>query len=611
MAIRHQFSTLQVDIVARLAPHVTISTARAGLFALTQRLNPFSSIPSIANHLGSWEISGVAAQSFADTVLGGSRPPLVALTLAVGLLLLIACVNIGTLALVRLLGRTREIAVRRSIGASSADVVRLFAVENALLGTLGGALGFLTAVAALGLVRAAAPPQVPRIDALGSLSAPLAAAVGITLLALLVFGIAPSFVASRIRAYAVLRSDSRSGTESRLARRARQWLVAMQIALAVVLLAGAGLLVRTLAQLESVDLGYRSDHLSILSFTAAQSAIPNEVAGDEVGKQLVRRFEVTPGVVAATPILSKPFIGQSLYMSKLARVEQPAGEREQNPFVPYEFGDPNYFRTFAIPILRGRGFTASDTRGSERIVVVNETLAKQLWPDQDPLGKRLVSVAGATGDTTFTVVGVASDTRFRELRHVGPVAYFVWEQVLTGGSALFAVRTTRPLAAMLPALRAASHDINPALVLWEAQTMDQLLDAPLAQPRLSALLLSGFSLAALLLSAIGLYGVVASGVRRQTHDIGVRVALGATPGNIRRLVLAQVFGLVGIGLIAGLAGALASARLLRSQLFHVSPIDPPTLAGTCVLLLAVATVAGYFPARRAARIDPVEALRTE
>ena len=174
-----------------------------------------------------------------------------------------------------------------------------------------------------------------------------------------------------------------------------------------------------------------------------------------------------------------------------------------------------------------------------------------------------------------------------------------------------AVRTTRPLAAMLPVLRAALHDINPALVLWKTQTMDQLLDAPLAQPRLSALLLSGFSFVALLLSAIGLYGVMAAGVRRQTHDIGVRMALGAMPGTIRRLVLAQVVGLVGLGVIAGLGGALAVSHLLRSLLFQVSPIDPLTLAGVCVLLLAVATLAGYLPARRAARIDPVEALRTE
>lgn len=615
MALRRQYTALQVDIVARLAPHVTIGAARAGLFALTQSLNPFASVPPAPGQPPvSLRISGVAAQSFAHTVLGDSRPVLVALTLAVGLLLLIACVNVGNLSLVRLLGRNREIAVRRAIGASSIDVVRLFAVENALLGTFGGAFGFLTALAALRVVRAAAPPQVPRLDALGSLSTPLAAAAGTTLLALLVFGVVPSFVVSRIRAYAALRSDPRSGSESPSARRSRQWLVAVQIALAVVMLNGAGLLVRTLAQLESADLGYRSEHLSILSFSGPQSALPTEVVGQEVGKQLVNRLEATPGVAAATPILSEPFEGQSLYIRKLARADQPVTEREQNPFVPFEFGGPSYFRTLEIPILRGRGFTASDTRRSERVVVVNETLARQLWPDGDARGKRLVLVQltlEPSRDTAFTVVGVASDTRFRELRNVGPVAYFAWEQVQGGFPSLVAVRTTHPLAAMLPVLRAAAHDINPTLVLWEARTMDQLLDAPLAQPRLSALLLAGFSLVALLLSAIGLYGVVASGVRRQTHDIGVRVALGAARGDVLRLVVGEGVRLAAAGLTVGVLGAAAVTPLLRSQLYRVSPLDPLSYVLTALALVAVALVASYLPACRAARVDPMVALRHE
>jgi predicted lysophospholipase L1 biosynthesis ABC-type transport system permease subunit len=220
-------------------------------------------------------------------------------------------------------------------------------------------------------------------------------------------------------------------------------------------------------------------------------------------------------------------------------------------------------------------------------------------------------VTGHVGDTAFTVVGVASDTRFRDLRSVGPVAYFEWEQMDNGFPYLVAVRTSRSLAAILPALRAALHDVNQRLVVWKAQTMDQLLDAPLAQPRLSALLLAGFSAVALLLSAIGLYGVMAAGVRRQTHEIGVRMALGAMPSSIRRLVFAQIGGFIGVGVIAGLVGALAASRLLQSLLFQVSPIDPLTLGGVCVLLLVVATLAGYLPARRAARIDPVEALRAE
>lgn len=603
---------LQVDIVARLAPHVTIGAGQKGLFALLQRLNPFAGTPSsVTEHPERWRISGVSAQSFAETVLGAARPSVVALTIAVALLLLIACVNIGNLSLVRLIGRTREIAVRRAIGARSLDVMRLFAVENALLGVAGGILGLFAAVTALQLVRATAPPQVPRLDALGSAVIPLAAGTAVTLCALVVCGILPSLVASRVQSYVVLRSDSRAGTESRSARRTRQWLVATQIALAVVMLNAAGLLVRTLARLESVDTGYRADHLSILSFTAAREAYPTDAAGNEVSKQLVGRLEAMPGVAAATPILSEPFIGQSLYIMKVARVEQSPADRVQNPIVPFEFAGPDYFRTLALPILRGRAFTESDTKASALVAIVNETLAKQLWPNEDAIGKRLVQVTGHAGDTAFTVVGVAADTRFRELKTVGPVVYFEWEQADGGFPALLAVRTTRPLATVLPMLRSASREIGPALVLWKSQTMDQLLDAPLAQPRLSALLLSGFSVIAVLLSAIGLYGVMAAGVRRQTHEIGVRMALGAMPSMIRRLVLGQVFGLAGAGVIAGLAGALAASRLLQSLLFNVSAIDPLTLTGVSVLLVAVATVAGYAPARRAARIDPVEALRAD
>jgi hypothetical protein len=220
-------------------------------------------------------------------------------------------------------------------------------------------------------------------------------------------------------------------------------------------------------------------------------------------------------------------------------------------------------------------------------------------------------MAGATGNTTYTVVGVVKDTHFRELRNGGPVAYFPWEQVGNFFPGFVAVRTTRPLAEILPALRSASRDVNERLLVWKAQTMDQLLDAPLAQPRLSALLLAGFSLAALLLSAIGLYGLMAAGVRRQTHEIGVRIALGAMPSAILRLVLGQMYGLVGAGVIAGLTVALTGSRLLQSLLFRVSPSDPLTLVGVCVLLIMVATLAAYFPASRAARIDPVEALRAE
>lgn len=599
--------TAQVDIVARLAPNVTMDAARAGLLALTQRVNPFAKILATTSQQ-TFEISGVDVQSLADTVLGHSRPAIVVLTLAVGLLLLIACVNVGNLVLVRLIGRTREIAVRRAIGATYADVVRLFVVESGLLGIAGGALGLLTAIASLRLVNAAAPAQLPRSDALGGASAPLATAAAITVFSMLLFGLLPSLMASHVSSYASLRSDARTGTEGRSRRRARRLLVASQMALAVVMLTGAALLVRTLVQLQSLNLGYRPDHVSMLSFTGPQSALATPEQIFDVAKALVARMEATPGVVAATPVESAPFKGQSFFIMQIAPAEQSASEREHSPFVPFEFVGPHYFQTFDVPIRRGRGFVASDSRSSEKVVVISETFARQLWPNENAVGKRLVQ---AKDNSAWTVVGVASDTHFRELKHAGPVAYFDWEQVEPFWTGWIAVRTTNSLAATLPALRAATHDANPNLVLWDAQTMDHLLDEPLAQPRLSALLLTGFGVIALLLSAIGLYGVMASAVRQQTRDIGVRVALGATPHDVRRLVLGDAMRVVGAGAVTGVVGAVVAGRLLASQLFGVSPIDPASIGAAAAALVAIGVAAAYVPARRAARIDPVEALRSE
>lgn len=596
--------TAQVDIIARLAPGVSLDAARAALFAMTQRSNPFL---LEAPHKPI-EIDRVSAHGFAETVLGSSRPVLVVLTLAVALLLVIACINVGNLLLVRLMSRHREIAVRRAIGASYGDIARLFGVESAVLGIAGGVLGLVAAFVALRIVSAAAPASLPRADALAAARAPLGATAAITLIAMLAFGLAPSLIASRVSSYTALRSDSRSGTEGKVRRRARRWLVASQMALAVVMLTGAALLVRTLARLQSLDLGYSPEHLSLLWFTGPKSVLATEQQIFDAGKLLTARIEATPGVVAATPVESAPFKGQSFYIMAVAPAEESPTEQARRPFVPFEFVGPDYFRTFGISIRRGRGFNTSDTQGSDRVVVISETLARRFWPNQDAIGKRLVK---GTSDTTWTVIGVASDTHFRELRNGGPVVYFDWDQIEPFFNGLIVVRTTTSLAAVLPALRAATHDANPNLVLFDAQTMDQLLDAPLAQPRLSALLLTGFSLVALLLSAIGLYGVVASTVRQQTRDIGVRVALGASPRDVRHLVLGDAIHVVGAGTVIGLAGALVAGRLLASQLFGVSPIDPISLAAATGTLIVIGICAAYEPARRATQIDPVQALRSE
>jgi len=601
--------TAQVDILARLAPRATPASARDAALAMMQRSNPFllAPPPSGPRDLKQFLIFGIEARSLTETILGNSGPAIIILTLAVALLLIIACVNVGNLALVRAFGRTREIAVRRAIGASYADVTRLFLVENGMLALLGGAFGFLIAILLLRVVRVAAPAQLPRIDAIAYTSTAAVISVGVTFVAVLIFGLAPSLIASRVSSYAALRSDARTG-DGHGRRHARRWLVSLQMALAVVLLAGAALLVRTLSRLEAMELGYRSDRVSMLTYTGPQSVLSTPKQIFEAAKAVVAQLEATPGVIAATPIENRPFQGQSLFIMRVAAADAPASERDQTPWTPFEFVGPSYFKTFDIPIRRGRSFRASDTEGAERVVVVSETLARRLWPNKDPIGKQLMQMIS---NSTWTVVGLASDTHLRELRNGGPIVYFNGDQVAPFWNGFIAVRTSAPLASMMPALRRASHAANPNLVLWDAQTMDDLLEEPMSQPRLSALLLSTFSAAALLLSVIGLYGVMTSIVRQQTRDLGVRLALGATGTDVARLMLGDALRVVVFGAALGIAGAVAGGRLLASQLYGVSSSDPMSLVVTTLVLLAAAGIAALLPARRAARIDPVMALRAE
>jgi putative ABC transport system permease protein len=602
---------LQVDIVARLAPHVTLAEARSGVFALTQQVHPFANESGAqGQQQARHEVSAVMAQTFVDAALGSSKPVIIVLALAVALLLVIACINIGNLMLVRLLGRSREIAVRQALGATQGQIAQPFVAEGMLLALAGGLVGSLLAIGALRLVHAAAPAQLRRSDMLDAVADPLVVAAGLTVLVWLLFGALLRVLPSRFDSYAALRTDLRTGAESTPRKRARRSLVAMQIALTVVMLSGAGLLGRTLARLSSMDLGYQPAQLSILAITSFGDArvLTNPELVFQTTKNLVARIRATPGVVSVTPVESAPFKGESFFIMQVMAADAPPSERERASNIPFEFVGPDYFRTFEIPIHRGRGFQDSDTKGSARVVVVNETLARQLWPNQDPLGKQLMQ---AGDGTVWTVVGVASDTRYRAVKNVGPVAYFDWEQVPPLNNWLLALRTTSSLAAMLPSLRNATRDVDPSLKIWDAQTMDQLLGTPLAQPRLSALLMTGFSLVALLLSSIGLYGVISSAVRQQTRDIGVRMALGATSGAVRRLVLGDAFSILGIGATIGIVIALFSGRLLSSQLFGVSPVDPVTLALAVAVLLVIGMAAASLPAHRASRIDPMNVLRSE
>jgi predicted permease len=595
-------NNLSVLAVARLAPNATLRSAQAEFLTTMRGLG------------AEREYDGVHVETFTQAVVGDVRPILVTLVAAVGLLLLIACVNVGNLLLLRAASRARELSVRRALGATYGDVVRQLVVESGLLGITGGALGLVTALALIKVLLANAPPQLPRADVIGVSGVPIVLAMVVTLVAVLLFGVVPALLASRGELASPLRYDSRAGTETRARRRMRQTLVASQVALALVMLAGAALLGRSLERLQGLSLGYNPDRLSLLNMAFPGDAFTDSAGNidqprlNALGDRVAQAFRGVPGVASVTQMLVPPFMGTGIFVGRLDLPGQTADEIKSNPVYPMEAGGADYFKVFGIPIRRGRGFTEADDEKAENIAVVSESAAQRIWPNADPIGKR---IRFWSQDTTVyrTVVGVAGDMHYRSLRESTPEIYLPWKQSYWQGS--FAIRTSVPLASVLPALRRVAADAGDNLTLWQATPMEALIAQPLAQPRMSAVLLAGFAFVSMLLAAIGLYGVMAASVRGNMRELGVRAALGASPERLRRGVLAQALLVTGSGAVVGLVAVLATSRLLTKLLFEVSPTDPVSMIGAAALLLIVGIVAAYVPARHATKVDPVQALRAD
>jgi len=595
-------STVSAFAVARLAPGATVAAARDEYFAVEHRLTP------------QVNLRGAHAATFTETVLGDVRPALALLTAAVALLLAIACLNVGNLLLLRASSRAQELAVRRALGASFGAIVRTLLVEALAIAAAGGALGLVVAVTALRLLVAYAPAKLPRLDDVRLDGAPVGLAVAVAALAVLIFGVAPALLVARGHTAAPLRLDARVGSETSRRRLVRHALVASQMALATIMLGGAALLARSLARLQGQDTGFVSDHLSVLWYSWNAHKYDSVSKMVALGERVTRRVRAIPGVTAATPLVEPPMLGNGVWQVRFEVEGQTPAEASANPLLPVEMGGPELFKTLGVRLVRGRAFAERDDASSPSVVIVSEGIARRLWPGQDPIGRR-VRIPGATagsiigGDAWRTVVGVVRDTRLRTLRETSPTVYFPSLQGYWQGS--IAIRSTTDLPALLPALRAAGRDVDPELALWQPQTMDEILDEPLAQPRLSALLMSSFGVAALLLSGVGLFGVMASLVRDQTREFGIRIALGAAPSRVRMAVLRRAALVTGCGAAVGLAVALLGSRLLAALLFEVSPTDPLALGGACLVLLGVAAAAAYLPARRATSIDPARTLRAD
>jgi predicted permease len=590
-----------VDLIARLRPGATIEQARSELAALAPRLE--ADAPPDAVH-GSTPV----VNAYQDLVVGDVRPALLLLFGAVGLVLLIASANAANLLILRGEGRRPELAVRAALGAGPGRLVRQLLAESLLLALAAGLVGLAvtqwTLRALLGLV----PDGLPRVESVRVDSGVLLFTVGLAFLTALLAGLTPALSLACADLLVHLRGGGR-GASGRATPRGQRGLVVAQAALAVTVLAAAGLLTRSLLQLQSVQMGLAADRLVFVRLSLPHAKYADDERHRQVLKDVVERLEGTPGILGATPVHTPPFAGSGGWDAPKFMAEGQGAERAaDNPSLNLESIQPNYFETVGVMLVRGRGFTEADRKGAPAVAVVSEDVAARTWPGDNPIGKRLKLGGPASDDPWLTVVGVARPTRYRELVRPRATLYLPAEQFVSAAEMLV-VRTASPLTLVAGVVRERVGAVDPDVRVTQLVPFRELLEGPLARPRFNAFLVGVFGIAALLLTAVGLYAVIAASVRRRYKEMGVRVALGATTAEVRSLVLGEGLRLGGLGATIGLAGAVVATRLLRALLFEVQPLDPASLLVAAGLVVAVSALASYIPARRATLVDPVSMLR--
>jgi len=538
------------------------------------------------------------------------KPALMVLAGAVALVLLIACVNVANLLLARSTVRERELAVRAALGARRGRIIRQLMVESLLLGAAGGVAGLGLAIAfhrgLLALVATRIP--VPRLEQVALDLPVLGFTVVLSIVTGLVFGFAPAVVASR-SVNDALREGGRHGAAPR-ARRVLGTLVVVEVALALVLLTGAGLLIRSFIQLQNINPGFQAEGLLTARIQLPPARYNDARRSAGFYTDTLERIASIPGVQSAAGVSFLPLSGPGMSTSfyDLGRPAPGPGEAPNTEVRPVTSG---FFRTMGIAHRAGRDFSAADQEDSPLVAVVSEMLARRHFPGENPLGKRLHVNIGRPGGMDVEIVGVVGDIKIASLEgDVRPAVYIPHTQLAIGLMTLV-VRTDMAPMSLVDEVTTAVHAIDSELPLADVKTMDQVVDATIARPRVIAVLLTAFALMALVLAAVGVYGVMAYSVAQRTQEIGVRMALGATPASVFRLVLTQALRLVALGVAAGLVGAGALTRLLETLLYETEPLDPWTFGVTALVLGLVATLASYVPARRGTRIAPVEALRAE
>jgi putative ABC transport system permease protein len=591
-----------MNVIGRLKPDVTIDGARAELSSIATRLE--SQYPDTNK---GW---GIGAASLLDSAVGGFRPTLAILLGAVGLVLLVACANLANMHLARATGRAREMAIRAAIGAGRLRIVQQLLTESLVLSAVGGGLGLLVAYWATSSFIKAYPSLLPRSGDIHVDASVTAFTAGISIVTAILFGLAPAIAAARTRFTDTLKDGARGGG-GRLRGLMRSGLVVSEVALALVLLAGAGLLLKSFVQLTRVDPGFQTDHrltaLTLLprpKYAEPARAIDffdRATAGmsREAGVESVALTSVVP-MSGGDEIYSIDFEG---------RPPLPPG---QGVSAIYYLVSPNYFQTMGIPLLKGRSFTDQDRDGSPRVAIVNDAFVRLHYSNEDPIGKRIR--IGRNASIVREIVGVVGTVKHYGLKDKDVAQMYEPFRQMPTTAMTMVVKTTGDPTSLIPAVRREIQLADPEQPVANTASLEQMLADSGALPRVQATLMALLGGIALLLAAVGLYGVMAYSVSQRTQEIGIRMTLGAHRWAVLRMVLGQAAMLTALGLAIGLAGAVALGQVLSTvlepMLFRVTPTDTATLAGVAIVLATVAILAALIPARRATRVDPIQALRS-
>jgi predicted permease len=589
-----------LNVIARLKPGVTREQAHSEMEGIAARLEQEHPI----------ENTGHTARvvSLHEQTVGDVQPALLILLGAVALVLLIACANVANLLLARATARAKEMSIRTALGASRARLVRQLLTESTLLAIAGGAVGLMLALWGLDLLVALSPENIPRLHEIKLDARVLAFTLGVSLVTGLVFGLAPALQASKLDLNSSLKEGGRGTTEGFGRRRMRGALVVMEVALTLVLLIGAGLMLRSFSSLQRVDPGFRADNLLTMELSMPLGRFnESEQQAANFYREVINRISTLPGVesVGATWIL--PLSGQGAGTGFEIEGYTPAPNERTN--TAFSSITPRYFETMGIPLVRGRQFVDSDTAESQGVAIINEAFARRYFASQDPVGRR-IRPRGDDNDW-LTVIGVVGDVRQTGLAEEPRPEMFLSYLQSPFPFMNVVIRTTSDPTSLAAAVRREVWAVNPDQPVANVSTMNQLMSNSIARTRFNTLLLQLFAAVALALAVVGLYGVMAYSVAQRTHEIGVRMALGAKGSDVLKMVVGQGMILVTIGIALGLAAAFAATRLMVTLLYGVSATDPVTFIGIALLLIAAAFIACYIPARRATKIDPMIALRYE